>query len=285
MHTNTIDTKLLKWKASWKIIKNAAKFKPSKCFSFNSPSSCLFGQNISYSNKSMLIMIDNQFEIIYSFFRWREKWQTHARTRSCTCQIGIANNKSDSPATKRQFFTLHFISVYSFDLYWITNIAQGISLHLGLAWNPACGTDEIIACFRVRVCVRVALYESPQILIDSLAEWKFSSCHGHLLLSYILKMRSIQYLDVLHVMYQYHQWWPTTQCNFLEKSEFSFCIDVLFLFVFAIGTLALHNAIYYVLVCARSKYIRVRRWSRKLTLIHRFLTRTIIGSLIANHVA
>lgn len=56
------------------------------------------------------------------------------------------------------------------------------------------------------------LYESPQILIDSLAQWKFSSFHGHLLYFYdkidlIILCRCVIY----HVN------------NFSEKSQFFFC--------------------------------------------------------------
>lgn len=167
-------------------------------------------------------MIDNQFKIIYFFsLTWK-------MTNAHTCNRTHTNNKSDSSTKKLNFFAIYFIGVFNWSS--ITNIVQRY-LSLTLAKNPVYFEVRWNCCMFLYkwacVCTfYVAFYESPQILIDSLAEWKFSSFLGHLLL-YISKIRSIQSLYVLHVTYHVH--------NFSEKSQFSFRILFSFLlFVFKI---------------------------------------------------
>lgn len=101
------------------------------------------------------------------------------------------------------------LSVYSFDLYSITNIAQGISLRLWLAWNPACGTMKFL---RVFVCTFECACGALWIAANF--DWQFSKMEifslpwSFIIIIYIFKIRSIQYLDVLYVMS--NQWRSTT---------------------------------------------------------------------------
>lgn len=95
----------------------------------------------------------------------------------------MKNDKCTQARTLITKVILHqrsFIRAHSFDLP-ITNIAtRYLSLTLDWPANSAMCACYTMESLRVHVCVW-RFMNCPQILIDSLAEWKFSSFHGHLL--------------------------------------------------------------------------------------------------------